>query len=74
MQTKLMQTKDYLLFIDEEAEIKENTWYENKGLLFLSDCKYDEGNNPNNSNPKVTDFNNSVVAYYPLKSEYFRYE
>lgn len=66
---KLINTKDYLLLIDEEAEIKENTWYENKGELFLSDCKYDEGNNPNNSNPRVTNFNNSVIAYYPLIKE-----
>lgn len=66
---KLQQTKDYLLLIDEEAEIKENTWYENNGILFLSDNEYDEGNNPNNSNPKVTDFNNSIIAYYPLNSE-----
>lgn len=66
---KLIQTKDYLLLIDEESEIKENTWYENKGILFLSDYKYTEGNNPNNSNPRVTDFNNSVIAYYPLTKE-----
>lgn len=66
---KLTQTKDYLLLIDEGAEIKENTWYENKGVLFLSDCKYDKGNNPNNSNPRVTNFNNSAIAYYPLNSK-----
>jgi hypothetical protein len=62
-------TKDYLLLIDEEAEIKENTWYENNGVLFLSDEKYDDGNNPNNSNPIVTNYNNSVIAYYPLTKE-----
>lgn len=66
---KLVKTNSYLLLIDKEAEIKENTWYENNGALFLSDEKYDDGNNPSNSNPIVTNYNSSVIAYYPLTKE-----
>ena len=64
MKLKLINTNKYLLFIDEEAEIKENNWYENNGVLFLSDNSYDEGNNPN-----MRKLNNSIIAYYPLTKE-----
>jgi len=50
------------ILVDESAEIKEGTYYENNGVIFLSDEIYDKGNNPNNSNPKVTDFNNKLIA------------
>lgn len=49
------------VIVDLKAEIKPNTCYENNKVLFLSDNVYDEGNNPNNSNPIVTDYNNSVI-------------
>ena len=53
---------DGVIFWVDKIEIKVNTWYENNGVLFISDSIYNEGNNPNNSNPKVTDFNKKIIA------------
>lgn len=58
MKTKLIQTKDYLLLIDEEAEIKKDDY-------FLLDDKYiykDGGDMANDTAKKI-------IAYYPLNSE-----
>ena len=63
MKYKLIKLKgNKSVLVDESAEIKENTYYENNGVVFLSDSIYNEGNNPNNSNPRITDFNNKVIA------------
>jgi len=62
MKYKVITTDKGKIVVDESAEIKENTYYENNGVVFLSDSIYNEGNNPNNSNPRVTDFNNKVIA------------
>jgi hypothetical protein len=53
---------DGVIYWVDKREILPNTWYENSGVLFLSDSVYNKGNNPNNSNPIVTDFNRSIVA------------
>jgi hypothetical protein len=52
--------KGFIVTSDEE--ILPNTLYMNNGVLFTSDSVYDEGNNPNNSNPKVTNHNFKVIA------------
>ena len=62
MKYKIITTDKGKSVVDESAEIKENTYYENNGVVFLSDSIYNEENNPNNSNPRVTDFNNKVIA------------
>ena len=49
------------LFITSDEEIKLNEWYENNGVIFKADAVFDEGNNPNNSNPRVTDFNKKII-------------
>lgn len=64
---KLIQTKDYLLLIDEEAEIKENTntfkegtngdWYWNSIYDFVR------------NHGDTSDFDFKVIAYYPLTKE-----
>ena len=46
----------------DKKEILNNSWYENNGVLFLSDPVYNDGNNPNNSNPRVTNFNRCIIA------------
>jgi hypothetical protein len=53
-------SEGYIVTSDEE--ILPNTLYMNNGVLFTSDSVYDEGNNPNNSNPKVTNHNFKVIA------------
>ena len=51
------------IYITSDEEIKPNEWYLFKGkTLFLSDNKFDEGNNPNNSNPRVTDLNKNLIT------------
>jgi len=62
MEIKVVTTDKGRVFIDETAKIKESSYYENDGVVFLSDAFYNEGNNPNNSNPRVSDFNNKIVA------------
>ena len=49
------------IYITSDEEIKEGDWYENNGVIFKADDFFDEGNNPNNSNPRVTDFNNKII-------------
>ena len=56
MKLKFELVNGYGVLVDEEAEIKPNTWYENNKVLFLSDAVYDEGNNPNLNNK-----NNAVI-------------
>lgn len=58
---KYVDINGYGILVDESAEILPDTWYENNGVLFLSDSVYNEGNNPNNSNLIVTDHNNAVI-------------
>lgn len=48
--------------VTSNEEILPNTLYMNNGVLFTSDSVYNEGNNPNNSNPRVTNHNFKVVA------------
>jgi hypothetical protein len=49
------------IYITNDEEIKPNDWYENNGVIFKADTPFDEGNNPNNSNPRVTDFNKKII-------------
>jgi hypothetical protein len=49
------------IYITNDEEIKPNDWYENNGVIFKADVTFDEGNNPNNSNPGVTDFNKKII-------------
>ena len=49
------------IYITNEEEIKESGWYEHNGVIFRADDVFDDGNNPNNSNPKVTDFNHKII-------------
>lgn len=39
MKTKLIQTKDYLLLIDEKAEIKQNNWYIDQSIKNFNHIK-----------------------------------
>ena len=55
----LVQNRE--LYITNEEEIKESGWYEHNGVIFRADDVFDDGNNPNNSNPKVTDFNHKII-------------
>lgn len=76
IKTKLIQTKDYLLLIDEEAEIKPNDlfWYRNYKILLCTGI-----NNTfiltDNKKPKHSSFGQpsqlckKIIAYYPLNSE-----
>jgi hypothetical protein len=57
---KLIKIDGYWIIVSKQ-EILPNSWYENNGMLFLSDNKYNEGNNPNSSNPKVTDHNFKLI-------------
>jgi hypothetical protein len=49
------------IYITSDEEIKEGDWYENNGVIFKADDVFDEGNNPNNSNPRVTDWNKKII-------------
>lgn len=55
------------LFITNDEEIKEGDWYENNGVIFKADDVFDEGNNPNNSNPRVTDWNKKIILTTDLE-------
>lgn len=35
------------LYILSDDEIEEGDWYENNGVIFIADARFDEGNNPN---------------------------
>ena len=56
MKIKLIQTKDYLLLIDEEAEIKEGKTFITKDNIIHSNYGYNYGDRV-------------VIAYYPLTKE-----
>lgn len=63
---KLVNTKDYLLLIDEEVEIKEGDWFYNS---FIELCKRAEKPDVEgiiNANNCVGD---KIIAYYPLTKE-----
>jgi hypothetical protein len=45
--------------------IEPNSLYINNGVFFTSDSVYGERNNPNNSNPRVTDHNYKVLTQSP---------
>ena len=72
MKTKLIQTKDYLLLIDEEAEIKKNGYayqinYERTNIQVIkieSDSQERIANDKNGTFTKC-----KIIAYYPLNSE-----
>jgi hypothetical protein len=49
------------IYITSDEEIKEGDWYLNGELIFKADSIFDNGNNPNNSNPRVTDFNKKII-------------
>ena len=49
------------IYITDDKEIKPNEWYINNGVIFKADTVFDEGNNPNNSNPRVTGFNKKII-------------
>ena len=70
-ETKLIQTKDYLLLIDEEAEIKGDNCYTNKGLLHSIDG--DGYHIIDYKNIDKTYYSKStiqrVIGYYPLTEE-----
>ena len=74
MKLKLINTKDYLLFIDEEAEIKENVYYfSNQAPRFCIKIEEKDKKYPyvhlNDKGEEVRDFHNwkgVIIAYYPL--------
>lgn len=59
---KLIKLKEnHYIIVDDsdnvnDSEIKEGDWYENNGVIFRADDKFDEGNNPNQNekNKKIT--------------------
>jgi len=64
--SQFIYSKEYFInpqhiYITNDEEIKPNDWYENNGVIFKADTPFDEGNNPNNSNPRVTDFNKKII-------------
>lgn len=61
MDYKLIKLEQGYIIVSNNY-IKENSWYEHGGILFLSDSEYNEGNNPNNLNPPVTNYNRCVIA------------
>lgn len=61
MSYKLHKLTDGFIITSDE-EILPNTLYMNNGILFTSDSIYNKDNNPNNSNPRVTNHNFKVIA------------
>lgn len=64
MKTKLIQTKDYLLLIDREAEIKPDDYIIHdtvEGVIEANDEWHYRG--------EKDDYWNKVIAYYPLTKE-----
>lgn len=54
MKQTLIKINEQHYVVVDNSEIKENQWYCNDKVLFLSDSKFDEGNNPNqNKNNKL---------------------
>ena len=63
MKTKLIKTKDYLLLVDEEAEIKEgDVAVHDFGMGYDLEIPCDKDNLKSNTRFKV-------IAYYPLTKE-----
>lgn len=69
MKTKLIQTKDYLLLINEEAEIKENLWSKIPvGGYFYSKIREEVVElQPRERNYDPSGF--EIIAYYHLTKE-----
>lgn len=65
---KLLQTKDYLLLIDEEAEIKEGDYLYNSDYqkVVKTDIEYIRSLN---SNKTLCSIYNKIITYYPLTKE-----
>lgn len=53
------------LYILSDEEIKESGWYENNGVIFRADDKFDEGNNPNQNkkNKKIIATTDKSLGY-----------
>lgn len=69
MNTLIKLSNTHYIIVDD-SEIKSNSFYVNNKVIFLSDSVYNEGNNPNNSNPKVTDYNYKIThSTQPLDRE-----
>lgn len=60
---KLLQTKDYLFFIDEKAEIEVNDWYHHTKYNHICQCKAE----PNMNMVEAGCI--KIIAYYPLTKE-----
>lgn len=60
MKYKLIMLPNPILVSDEKINPTEP--YLNNGVVFYADSVFDEGNNPNNSNPIVTDHNFKIIA------------
>lgn len=80
MKTKLIKTIDYLLLIDEEAEIKENDYLYDKltshyaGIHQHSGVEYENDNATNiiqckSGTTAPISCSSKMIAYYPLSSE-----
>ena len=59
MKLKYADIDGFGVLINNNVEIKPNTWYESFKMLFLSDTIYNESNNPNN--PSVARYNSAVI-------------
>lgn len=58
---KLVMLRQPIL-VDITAEINPKDFYVNFGYIFQADSVFNEGNNPNKSNPIVTDHNYKIIA------------
>src|SRR5690606_2288457 len=66
MKPKLIKTKDYLLLIDEKAEIKEGDYYFSKNNNIVTTCDSKE-EAKECAVLRHNDF--KIIAYYPLSKE-----
>lgn len=64
---KLIQTQDYLLLIDKEAEIKENTNTFKEG--FNGDWFWNSKYNSIQRIGDITEFDFKIISFYPLTKE-----
>jgi ATP-dependent 26S proteasome regulatory subunit len=64
MKAYLYKLKEGWVLCSKEY-IEPSSLYLNNGVLFTSDCTYDEGNDPNSSNPRTTDHNYKVLTQSP---------
>lgn len=60
MSYKLIMLPNPILVSNEKINPTEP--YVNNGVVFYADSVFDEGNNPNNSNPIITDHNFKIIA------------